>query len=215
MQTTGRFRSTLAACVIATAAYAAGVGPALAHEEGPEERLTVKMPRAEGRIGNQEIVITYMPATPLTQSTLTAYLQRYTDGEPTRGATVELTVDFVPGELAEVSPGVYESHDWSLAAGRSDIDAAVTIGGNTLTATIPLTVTSTSSALRPTAPIAVAVVTVPGYVFAAAAGAIYLLVSMLFILRRRARRDQRPQDTGADPIGIVVSRGPDGALART
>jgi hypothetical protein len=212
MQMTRTFRSVLVAIAVAAAAWSGAATTVLAHEDGPEERVMAKMPRAEGRIGNQEIVVTYAAPTLLAPPTLTAFLQRYTDGEPTRGATVELSVDFVPGTLTEVSPGVYESHDFSLPAGRSDIDAAVTIGTSTLTATIPLNVYTTSGPLTVTAPIQAAVVTVPGYVFAAAAGLIYLLVSLLFVLRRRAHAKERAAAKAPDPIGAAVAR--EGALIR-
>jgi hypothetical protein len=150
------------------------------HDHGGGERVVVLAPRAEARIGNQEVVITYVAGA------LTVYLQRYVDGVPTTGADIELTVDFIPGTLTEIAPGIYEGRDWSLSTGRTDIEMLLSIDGREETATIPLTIASSSGA-RITAPIAVPVVTVPGFVFAAAAGAIYLTVTVLFVLRRRRK----------------------------
>lgn len=148
------------------------------HDHGGGPRVVVLAPRAEARVGNQEVVITYVAGL------LTVYLQRYVDGVPTAGATIELTVDFMPGELAESSPGIYESRDWSLSTGRTEIEMLLTVDGHQETAVIPLTVAQSSGG-RITAPIAIPVVSVPGFVFAVAAAAIYVIVILLFVLRRR------------------------------
>lgn len=217
MRSTDRFvlAATIGAVVLGTAALPQ---PVRANEDEMAV-VDVRMPRAEVRIGNQEAVITYMPpvaATDLTAATpqtMTAYLQRYASGEPTAGALVEMTVDFVPGELAEVAPGVYQSHDWQLPAGKSEIEMAVTIDGTTQTATIPFNVVTTSGP-RPRAPIAIPVVSVPGYVFASAAGVIYGLVVLLFLARRRRRSATRSAAHHGSTIGIGAhTQG--GSLVRT
>lgn len=216
MMRLAQVRGLIAATAAVILGILAVVEPARADEDAMPV-VQVRMPRAEARIGNQEMILTYLPPTiatytaPARLATITAYLQRYTDGTPTPGADVELTVDFIPGTLTEVAPGVYESHDWSLPAGRSDIEVAITVDGVTQTATVPFNVTSTSGP-RPRAPIAVPVVSVPGYVFAVAGIAMYALVTFLFLLRRRNRAATRQAANAAPALHGVEGRAQDPAL---
>ena len=93
--------------LLTTIADAAGQG----HDDhGPAAQTIVVAPRAEARLGDQEVVITYV------NRSLIVYLQRYVDGVPTTGAEIELVVDFLPSHPEEIAPGVYVATDVALAA---------------------------------------------------------------------------------------------------
>lgn len=156
-----------------------------AAEDGPAERAIVVSPRAEARIGTQELVVLYR------DRKLIAFLQRFTDGIPTTGASIEVTADLIPGTLEEVAPGIYSGSDWTLSGGRNEIEVAVTIDGTTETATMPLVIPSTAQLTGQTAALtAVPVRTVPTTALAVAAIATYLAVTLLFWRRSRRSRDQ-------------------------
>ena len=107
-------RRALAQALCALALLLAGSAGAYAqdgHNHGAEPRAISVAPRAETRIGNQEAVIAY------DRNRLVLFLQRYSDGEPTNGAQLEMTVDFVPVSFEEVAPGTYVATDVMLAAG--------------------------------------------------------------------------------------------------
>jgi hypothetical protein len=79
-------------------------GLAYAHDDDePPPQIIVVAPRIETRLGDQELVLTYVGGR------VVAFLQRYVDGVPTTGAAIELTVDFIPTDLKEIAPGVYSS----------------------------------------------------------------------------------------------------------
>ena len=63
-------------------------------------------PRAEARLGDQEVVITYV------DRSLIVYLQRYVDGVPTTGAEIELLVDFLPSYPEEIAPASMSPPTW-------------------------------------------------------------------------------------------------------
>lgn len=150
------------------------------HGQGSSSRMIIVSPRAEMRIGNQEAVLTH------DGRRLVLYLQRYSDGLPTGGAKIELTVGAVPMTLEEVAPGTYAANDVSLVTGQNDIKLAYTIGDRKGVATVPLVLAqkgiegSALSAMRP--PSAAGI---NGLMLAVIAVIIYLAVSVLLTLRAR------------------------------
>ena len=157
--------------LLTTIAGAAGQGH---HDHEPATQMVVVAPRAEARLGDQEVVITYV------DRSLIVYLQRYVDGVPTSGAEIELLVDFLPSYPEEIAPGVYVATDVALAASRAEIELTVTVDGRTESAVLPLV---TPAAARATSQVTPRTVAVPGIVFALAAAAIFLGVNALFLRR--------------------------------
>src|SRR5262249_16868031 len=116
---------------------------------------------------------------------IVAFLQRYTDGVPTTGATIELTIDFLPTDLTEIAPGVYASDPMPLAGGSNDIDVALTLGEQKQDVTVTLNVTTTAKTVVASLPISVG--SVPGFVLVIGAVVVFLGVNTLLIRRGRAR----------------------------
>jgi len=178
---TGAARSRLRGSVAAGLFLAfAGWSPiAAAHEDEPVRQQSVTVaPRTEARLGDQELVITYL------DGKVVAFLQRFVDGVPISGASIQLTIDFTPTDLKEIATGVYSSDAWPLSAGSNDIDVAVAVGDQKQNATVALVIPS-GEAKAPT-PVAafVAVGAVPGFVLAIAAALVFLGVNGLLIWRR-------------------------------
>jgi hypothetical protein len=155
--------------------------PATAHEDAPVLQQSVTIaPRTETRLGDQELVITYL------DGKVVAFLQRYVDGVPISGAAIQLTIDFTPTDLKEIATGVYSSDPWQLSAGSNDIDVAVTVGEQKQNTTLALVIPSGTAKTAPPAVAAfVAVGAVPGFVLVIAAAVVFLGVNGL-LLRRRA-----------------------------
>lgn len=168
--------------VAALALAALPAGPARAeegHNHGPAPRTISVAPRAEARIGNQEAVLAY------DRGKLVLFLQRYTDGQPTRGATIEMTIDFVPVTFEEVAPGTYVASDVMLAAGRNELELSYKIGGregtDTLILNMPQSTTETTASRRMNTP----GTAVSGLLLAAIALAIYAGTTALLAMRSR------------------------------
>jgi hypothetical protein len=153
---------------------------AAAHGEATSQRAIAVAPRAEMRIGNQEIVVTYVGGA------IVLFLHRYIDGVPTKGAELEITVDFMPATLTEIAPGVYRSEPLSLAGGRNEIELAYAIGDQEGSEVIPIAVPTNSKAATSRSNPAPVAGSVPGPVLAAVAVLLFAGVNVL--LFRRARR---------------------------
>lgn len=131
-------RLVLGVAALVAAAVLAGPRPAGAHTghdhgaEAPPPPPAHVAPRSSVLIGNQEVVVTYE------RGIMTAYLHRYSDGRPTEGAAVEAVVDFLPGTLSEIAPGIYQSDNWVLASGSSDVELSYEVSGRKASATLTL-----------------------------------------------------------------------------
>ena len=151
------------------------------HNHGAEPRAITVAPRAEIRIGNQEAVVAY------DRNRLVLFLQRYSDGLPTTGAQLEMTIDFVPVSFEEVAPGTYVANDVMLAGGRNDLELTYKIGDRDGTVTVPLTLQQrgieTSATRKMTAPTNAT----HGLLLAGLAIGIYIGVSALLAFRSRSR----------------------------
>jgi len=152
---------------------------AYAHgDDEPPPQVIVVAPRIETRLGDQELVLTYVGGR------IVAFLQRYVDGVPTTGATIELTIDFLPVDLNEIAPGVYSSDPMPLAGGSNDIDIALALGDKKETATLKLVVTTnTKAAIAMSAPIIAGAV--PGFVLVIAAVGVFVAINGLLLRRGR------------------------------
>jgi hypothetical protein len=152
---------------------------AAAHDDGPAPQQTVTVaPRTEARLGDEELVITYLGGK------VVAFLQRYVDGVPISGATVELTIDFTPAQLKEIATGIYSSDPWQLSAGSNDIDVALTVGDRKQNTTVALVIPSGEAKAPTQAAALVAVGSVPGFVLVIAAAVVFLGVNGLLLWRR-------------------------------
>lgn len=149
------------------------------HNHGPAPRTISVAPRTEARIGNQEAVLAY------DRGKLVLFLQRYADGQPTSGAQIEMTIDFVPVTFEEVAPGTYVASDVMLAAGRNDLELSYKIGErdgtDTLTLNLPQGATETTATRKMNAPGSA----VSGLLLAGLAIAIYAAMTALLALRSR------------------------------
>ncbi|HEV7369985.1 hypothetical protein [Arenibaculum sp.] len=163
------------AVLLAASAAWAGDG----HNHGAAQRAIVVSPRAEVRLGGQEVVVTYG------DGKLLVFLQRYVDGQPTVGAEVSATADFLPLDVQEIAPGIYASEPTELAGGRNEIEIAYTIDGRTETAAIPLTIPGGSAVAR-AAPTSASAGSVPSLALALAAACIFIAVNA--VLMRRVRQ---------------------------
>jgi hypothetical protein len=154
-------------------------GLAYAHDDdAPPPQVIVVAPRIETRLGDQELVLTYVGGR------IVGFLQRYVDGVPTTGAAIELTIDFIATDLKEIAPGVYASDPTPLAGGSNDVDIALTLGDQKQAATVTLMVTSTAKAATAMAtPILVGAV--PGFVLVI--GAVIVFLGVNGVLLRRAQ----------------------------
>lgn len=155
-------------------------GRAMADEDHAPPRTIMVAPRTELRIGNQELVAAY------DRNKLVLFLQRYSDGEPTTGAHLEVTVDFVAVTLEEIAPGTYVGSDVMLAAGRNELELAYKIGDREGTENLMLLLPQAAVQMQagrqssgmPSS-------TASGLLLAAIAGAIYLGVTAVLALRSR------------------------------
>lgn len=151
------------------------------HDHGAAPRAIIVSPRAEARIGNQEAVIAY------DRNRLVLFLQRYSDGQPTTGAQLEMTIDFVPVSFEEVAPGTYVANDVMLAGGRNDLELTYKIGEREGTEIIPLTLVQRSVETSVTRKMTAPSTTTHGLLLAGLAIGIYIAVSALLAFRSRSR----------------------------
>jgi len=171
-----------ALCAVALVlAFAPGAYAQDGHNHGAEPRAISVAPRAEVRIGNQEAVIAY------DRNRLVLFLQRYSDGEPTNGAQLEMTVDFVPVSFEEVAPGTYVATDVMLAAGRNDLELTYKIGDREGTQTIALSLPQRGVETSAMRKMAAPTNATHGLLLAGLAIGIYIGVSALLAFRSRSR----------------------------
>jgi hypothetical protein len=158
--------------------FLGSIGLAYAHgDDEPPPQVILVAPRVEARLGDQELVLTYVGGR------IVGFLQRYVDGTPTAGAAIELTIDFLPTDLKEIAPGVYASDPMPLAGGSNDIDIALTLGEQKQAATVALVVTTTAKAAVLSIPMAFG--TVPSFVLVIGAAIVFLGVNGLLLRRAR------------------------------
>lgn len=166
----------LAALPTMSAAWAAD-----GHNHGAAQRAIVVSPRAEVRLGSQEVVVTYA------DGKLIVFLQRYVDGQPTTGAEVTATADFLPLDIREIAPGIYGSEPTELAGGLNEIEIAYTLDGRSETTVVPLTIPGGSAIARASAVPAPAG-SVPSLFLALVAACIFVAINAVLMRRVRQAR---------------------------
>lgn len=147
---------------------------AQAHSHGPAPQVIVVGPRSEVRIANQEAVLTYQ------NDALVVFLHRYSDGEPTTGADVEATVNFIANPMEEIAPGVYRA-EAQLTAGRNDVELSYAMGDQSGSAATSITLPSRAGASQRSNARQSHAVGLPPYVLIALAIGLYVVVSLLFM----------------------------------
>ena len=147
---------------------------AQAHSHGPAPQVIVVGPRSEMRIANQEAVLTYHNDAPI------VFLHRYSDGEPTTGADVEATVNFIVSPMAEIAPGVYRA-EAQLTAGRNDVELSYALGDQSGSAATSITLPSRAGAVQRTNSRSSHAIGLPPYVLVAIAIGLYVAISLLFM----------------------------------
>ena len=115
---------------LAAPVSAAGDG----HNHGGGSTAVTLAPRAEARLADKQLVLIY------SNGRIFAFLEGFVDAEPTRGAELEATVNFLADRLVEVGPGLYRSGPLALSSGRNDVEIAWRIGADEGTATLPVEV---------------------------------------------------------------------------
>jgi hypothetical protein len=157
-------------------------------------------PRLEARFDDQQLVLVYAnrqlyedklffafnnrQAAKFADPRLVVFLENYIDGSPTTGAQIDLSLNFLPQKLTETSPGVYQSEKVILGGGRNEIELNYKIGDKQGSMTLMLVIPAGATSLATSVTTSVPAPTVPGWVYALGALAIYLIVTALFWSRR-------------------------------
>ena len=112
------------------------------------------------------------------------FLQKYSDGQPTSGLPVEVTVDFISETLVEIAPGIYSSGDWPLSPGQNDIELAYSVDDRAEAVVVPLMLPTNGTGNVPVGTrSASAAGTMPNVVLAVLVICIYFGVMALFAKR--------------------------------
>ena len=154
---------------------------AQAHSHGPVPQVIVVGPRSEARIANQEAVLTYQ------NNSLIVFLHRYSDGQPTTGAQVEATVNFIPTPLTEIANGVYRA-EVQLTAGRNDVELSYALGEQSASVETSITLPSRAGVVQRANSRISHAVGIPPYLLVAIAIGVYVSISLLFISGLGRRR---------------------------
>ena len=157
-------------------------------------------PRLEARFDDQQLVLVYAnrqlyedkslfafnnkQATKFADPRLVVFLENYINGSPTTGAQMDLLLNFLPQKLTETSPGVYQSEKVILGGGRNEVELNYKIGDKQGSMTLMLVIPAGATSLATSVTTSVPSPTVPGWVYALGALAIYLMVTALFWSRR-------------------------------
>jgi hypothetical protein len=187
--------------------WVAGERPALSGDHGAAKVIRVS-PRLEARFGDQQLVLVYAnrqlyedkslfafnnrQVARFADPRLVVFLENYIDGSPTTGAEIGLSLNFLPLELKETSPGVYQSEKVILGGGRNEIEFDYKIGDKQGSKTLMLVIPAGATSLATSVTTSVPPPTVPGWVYALGVALIYLIITALFWTRRA----QRVPDTG-------------------
>ena len=120
-----------------------GERSAISGDHGAAKVVRVS-PRLEARFDDQQLVLVYAnrqlyedkslfsfnnkQVAKFADPRLVVFLENYIDGTPTSGAQIDLSLNFLPQELKETSPGVYQSEKVILGGGRTEIELNYKIG---------------------------------------------------------------------------------------
>ena len=173
--------------------------PGLGGDHGAAKVVRVS-PRLEARFDDQQLVLVYAnrqlyedkslfafnnrQVAKFADPRLVVFLENYIDGSPTTGAEIELMLNFLPQQLKETSPGVYQTEKVILGGGRNEIELNYKIGDKQGDMTLMLVIPAGATSLATSVTTSVPPPTVPGWVYALAGAIIYLIVTALFWARR-------------------------------
>jgi len=161
-------------------------------EEGSEEvdHSSAIAPRVESRVGDQQLLAIYSggrheghnhgeeahgsDSAEVSESRLIVFLEDYATAEPTVGAELEASVNFVPYGLSEAAPGVYVSEDLFLGPGQHEIEISYVIRNTENAVTLILRIPESET---PNEPMATEqyLVGVPGWVLIVTCLVLYLI----------------------------------------
>ena len=160
----------------------------------------VVAPRTEARLDNLQVVLVYANrrlyederiqffgkkrAEKFADPRIAVFLENLLTGEPTTGAKLEATINFVPEPLSEIAPGVYVTKNVVLGGGRNEIELAYKIddkeGSLPMILVVPGGQSSGATVTTAVAP----PVKIPDWVFALVILVIYGGVTGIFLKRR-------------------------------
>lgn len=179
--------------------WAAGEQPALSGDHSAAKVVRIS-PRLEARFDDQQLVLVYAnrqlyedkslfafnnrQVSKFADPRLVVFLENYIDGAPTSGAEIQLSLNFLPHELKETSPGVYQSEKVILGGGRNEIELNYKIGDKQGSMTLMLVIPAGATSLATSVTTSVPPPTVPGWVYGLGGAVIYLIVTALFWTRR-------------------------------
>ncbi|MDF1794822.1 MAG: hypothetical protein P1U88_23140 [Thalassobaculaceae bacterium] len=196
-------RSILSGLAVSALLIAVSAGVALASDDHGGPKAVTVSPRVEARVGTHQFVLVYasrqlfedrkfqffgnVQRTKFDEPRLALFVEDYATAKPVSGAEIEAMVNFLPGAMTEISPGVYVTEEMVLGGGRNEVEISYTIGAESGDVSMLLLVaggetsgTSASaaavSAVKPTA--------IPSWVFVGGAVLIYLAAAGLFLIRR-------------------------------
>jgi hypothetical protein len=94
--------------------------------------VSIVAPRAEARIGADEVVVVFA------NQALAVFVSRFADGAPLAGAKVAVSSDLQSADLEETDSGLYVTRDILLSPGHNDLTISLTVGGVTKTQSVGL-----------------------------------------------------------------------------
>ena len=190
--------------------WVAGERPALSGDHGAAKVVRVS-PRLEARFDDQQLVLVYAnrqlyedkslfafnnrQTSKFADPRLVVFLENYIDGTPTTGAEIDLSLNFLPQDLKETSPGVYQSEKVILGGGRNEIEFNYKIGDKQGSMTLMLVIPAGATSLATSVTTSVPPPTVPGWVYALGGIVIYLIVTALFWTRRARKAPASGEQT--------------------
>ena len=182
----------------------------IASDDHGGPKAIVVAPRVEARVGQTQFVLVYanrqlfqdrtfqmfgnVQRTKYEDPRLALFLEDFATADPITGAEIEATVNFLPGGMTEIAPGVYVSEEVILGGGRNEIEISYTIGEERGTIPMMLLVAgggSTGASASAAAVSAVKPTAIPSWIFLLGGALVYGLAAGLFLLRRSRAAQHR------------------------
>jgi hypothetical protein len=205
----------LIAFLICVAAFMADVSVTVASDDHGGPKPVVVAPRVEARVGQHQFVLVYanrqlfqdrtlqffgnVQRTKYEDPRLALFIEDYATANPVTGAEIEAMVNFLPGVMTEIAPGVYVSEEVILGGGRNEVEISYSVGEDQGTIPMMLLVAggeSSGTAASAAAVSAVKPTAIPSWVFLLGAVLVYGLAAGLFLFRRsRLARNTAPLES--------------------
>lgn len=192
-------------CSIVVAIFVApsGVRAEDPHNDGGGAAVIVVAPRTEARVDNLQVVLVYanrrlyedkrfqffgnQQIEKFADPRIAVFVENMLTGEPTVGAQLEATINFVPEPLKEIAPGVYVSENIVLGGGRNEIEIAYSIGDKEGALPMTLVVPGGQSSGANVTTVVAPPVKIPDWVFAVIILGIYAGVTAIYTFRRKTQ----------------------------